>query len=52
MDSGTNTGGKSLVERAKAIILTPKSEWPVIAAEKETTGSAEGGHDKAPALWT
>ncbi|MAC58633.1 MAG: YIP1 family protein [Novosphingobium sp.] len=44
MDSGTNTGGKSLVERAKAIILTPKSEWPVIAAEKETTGSILKGY--------
>ncbi len=27
----------SLIERAKAILLTPKTEWPVIAAEPETT---------------
>jgi hypothetical protein len=26
-----------LIDRAKAILLTPKSEWPVIAAEPETT---------------
>jgi Yip1 domain len=26
-----------LIERAKAILLTPKTEWPVIAAEPETT---------------
>lgn len=44
MDSGTSSGGKSLVDRAKAIILTPKSEWPVIAAEKETTGSILKGY--------
>ena len=27
-----------LVERAKAILLTPKTEWPVIAAEPSSTG--------------
>jgi len=26
-----------LIERVKAILLTPKTEWPVIAAEPETT---------------
>jgi hypothetical protein len=26
-----------LIDRAKAILLTPKTEWPVIAAEPETT---------------
>ena len=31
---------KSIVERAKAIILTPKDEWTKIAAE--TTGQAHG----------
>ncbi|MDD3800157.1 MAG: Yip1 family protein, partial [Novosphingobium sp.] len=39
MDSGMSAGGKSLVERAKAIILQPKTEWPVIAGESETTAS-------------
>jgi hypothetical protein len=27
---------KGLVERAKAMILTPKTEWPVVAAESDT----------------
>jgi hypothetical protein len=35
--SGVNKP-KSIVERAKAIILTPKDEWPVIAAEQTTQG--------------
>ncbi|KHK91002.1 Yip1 family protein [Novosphingobium malaysiense] len=39
METGTTTGGKPLVERAKAIILKPKAEWPVIAAESESTAS-------------
>lgn len=39
MDSGATAGGKSLVDRAKAIILQPKTEWPVIAAESDTPGS-------------
>lgn len=29
----------SVVDRAKNILLTPKTEWPVIAAEPATTGS-------------
>ncbi len=29
----------NLVERAKNIIVTPKTEWPVIASEKADTGS-------------
>lgn len=29
----------SIVDRAKNILLTPKTEWPVIAAEPATTGS-------------
>jgi hypothetical protein len=29
---------KSIVDRAKAIIMTPKEEWPVIAAEPTTQG--------------
>ena len=26
-----------LIDRAQAILLTPRTEWPVIAAEPETT---------------
>ncbi len=29
----------SIVDRAKNILLTPKTEWPIIAAESATTGS-------------
>jgi len=29
----------SIVDRAKGILLTPKTEWPIIAAEPATTGS-------------
>ena len=28
----------TLIERAKSILLTPRSEWPVIAAEPDTVG--------------
>jgi hypothetical protein len=34
----------SLVERAKNILLQPKTEWPVIAAEQATTGSLYTGY--------
>lgn len=34
----------SLVERAKNIILTPKSEWPVIDKEQTTTGALYTGY--------
>ncbi len=34
----------SLVERAKSICLTPKTEWPVIAAEATSTGSLVSGY--------
>lgn len=34
----------SLVERAKNIILTPKSEWPVIDKEQTTTGGLYTGY--------
>src|SRR5450759_243143 len=33
-----------LVERAKNICLTPKTEWPVIAAETTATGSLIAGY--------
>jgi hypothetical protein len=29
---------KNLIDRAKSILLTPRSEWPVIAAEPDTVG--------------
>jgi hypothetical protein len=32
------TGGRSLVDRAKNIIMQPKLEWPVIDAEPSTIG--------------
>lgn len=34
----------SIVNRVKNIILTPKSEWPVIAAEPATTGGLLAGY--------
>lgn len=34
----------SLVERAKNILLQPKTEWPVIASEQATTGSLYTGY--------
>ena len=34
----------SLVERAKNILLQPKTEWPVIAGEQTTTGSLYTGY--------
>lgn len=34
-----NGAGASLVARAKAILLTPKTEWPVIAAEPDDTAA-------------
>ncbi|PEQ11882.1 hypothetical protein B2G71_15610 [Novosphingobium sp. PC22D] len=39
MDNPMTEHGKSLVERAKAIILKPKEEWPVIAAEPSSQAS-------------
>jgi Yip1 domain len=41
--SGVNPR-KSLVDRAKAIILSPKDEWPVIAAEPATIGDIVKGY--------
>lgn len=35
---------KSIVERAKAIILTPKDEWPKIVAEPQTQGEILKGY--------
>ncbi len=34
----------SLMERAKNILLQPKTEWPVIAGEQATTGSLYTGY--------
>ncbi|WP_156842384.1 Yip1 family protein [Novosphingobium aquimarinum] len=38
MENPATSGHKSLVDRAKAIILKPKEEWPVIAAEPMSQG--------------
>lgn len=38
MDLSGTAPRKSLVDRAKAIVLTPREEWPVIAAEPDTQG--------------
>ncbi|MBV1917666.1 MAG: YIP1 family protein [Sphingomonadaceae bacterium] len=38
MDNGLDSPGISLVDRAKAIILKPKDEWPKIEAEQKSTG--------------
>ncbi|MBL0143541.1 MAG: YIP1 family protein [Betaproteobacteria bacterium] len=34
----------SLIDRVKNILLTPKTEWPVIAGEASTTGELMGGY--------
>ena len=34
MSSAAGTESRTLVDRAKAILIKPKEEWPVIAAEK------------------
>ncbi|HEX7854058.1 MAG TPA: Yip1 family protein [Sphingobium sp.] len=36
MTNEIEAAGRSLVTRAKAILLTPKTEWPVIATEPKT----------------
>ena len=33
-----------LIDRAKNILLTPKTEWPVIAGESPSTGELMGGY--------
>ena len=33
-----------LVDRVKNILLTPKTEWPVIAGETSSTGDLMGGY--------
>ena len=38
MNAGIGPGASSLVERAKAIILKPKDEWPKIETEQTTQG--------------
>ena len=38
MDMGPDSRSASLVDRAKAIILKPKEEWPKIAAEQQSQG--------------
>lgn len=38
MEQQSGVAGNTLVARAKAIILTPKDEWPKIATETESSG--------------
>lgn len=38
MEQQSSVPGNPLVARAKAIVLTPKDEWPKIAAETQTPG--------------
>jgi len=44
MDLSGGASAKPIVERAKAIILTPKDEWPVIAAETAPQGDILKGY--------
>lgn len=37
-NAGIGPGGNNLVARAKAILLTPRDEWPRIAAEADSPG--------------
>ncbi|MCJ2177090.1 Yip1 family protein [Novosphingobium album (ex Hu et al. 2023)] len=39
METGSSAGSKPIVDRAKAILLQPKAEWPVIASEPDTPSS-------------
>src|SRR5580704_16687450 len=34
----TTMAAKSIIDRAKSILLTPRTEWPVIAEEPDTVG--------------
>lgn len=44
MNAGIEPGGGILVERAKAILLRPKEEWPRIADETSTQGEILKGY--------
>ena len=44
MEEQASTLHASLIDRAKAIILKPKEEWPVIAAEPKTQGDILRGY--------
>ena len=44
MDTGPLAARPSLIDRAKAIILRPREEWPRIAAEPATTGDILRGY--------
>jgi hypothetical protein len=41
---GANVDINKIIARAKSILLTPRSEWPVIAAEPETVGGIYTGY--------
>ncbi|MFT3965751.1 MAG: Yip1 family protein [Sphingobium sp.] len=44
MTNETGAAGHSLVARAKAILLTPKDEWPAIAAEQKSISEILTGY--------
>lgn len=44
MDAGVTPGGGDLFERAKGMILSPREEWPKIAAEAKPTSTIFKGH--------
>ena len=41
-----------IIARAKAILLTPRTEWAVIAAEPETVGGLYSGYIVIMAVWS
>jgi Yip1 domain len=41
---GPTPGGSGMIDRIKAILLTPKTEWPRIAAEPSTIGDIYKSH--------
>ncbi|MBS0319880.1 MAG: YIP1 family protein [Proteobacteria bacterium] len=43
-DALRNVNPSGILARVKAILLSPKTEWPVIAAESRTSGQIIGGY--------
>ncbi|HMO69792.1 MAG TPA: Yip1 family protein, partial [Novosphingobium sp.] len=43
-NAGIDPGGSTLAARAKAIVLTPRDEWPKIAAETDSPGDVFRRH--------
>lgn len=44
MDAGVTPGGNDLVQRAKGMILSPREEWPKIAAETKPSSDIFKGY--------